>query len=265
MRRFSANKKIAAGLAALAIMTAVSPMTAQASGWEMGRTGNLTYITLKGWPQENILNRLPQLGLSQDCQQWIQDILSGICPELPTGPETPVEPEIPVEPEEPTEPETPELPSEPDAPVVPELPSQPVEPETPGESEKPLQPQSAYAQQVIELVNAERAREGLSPLVYDAVIEKAALVRAKEIQTSFSHTRPNGTSFTTAMQEAGAAYRTAGENIAWGQKSPQEVVKAWMNSPSHRANIMKAGYGRIGVGYLTNAQGTPYWVQLFAN
>ena len=114
-------------------------------------------------------------------------------------------------------------------------------------------------------MNIERAREGLKPLTYDAAIEDAALVRAKEIQTSFSHTRPNGTSFATAMKEAGVNYRRAGENIAWGQKTPEEVVSAWMNSPSHRANIMNANYGRIGVGHLTNARGTSYWVQLFAN
>lgn len=122
-----------------------------------------------------------------------------------------------------------------------------------------------FAQQVVSLVNAERAKEGLGALTVDAGIEKAALVRAKEIQSSFSHTRPNGAGFSTALQEAGVNYRASGENIAWGQRSPEEVVTGWMNSPSHRANIMNGNYSRIGVGHLQNADGVSYWVQLFAN
>ncbi len=123
---------------------------------------------------------------------------------------------------------------------------------------------SDYATQVVELVNIERAKEGLSPLTIDATITTAAMVRAGEIQTSFSHTRPNGTQFSTAMKEAGAQYTMAGENIAWGQKTPEAVVTAWMNSPGHRANIMNANFTRIGVGHVKNAAGTSYWVQLFA-
>ena len=123
----------------------------------------------------------------------------------------------------------------------------------------------SYVQQVVDLVNGERAKEGLAPLVLDNTLSQAAQVRAGEIQTSFSHTRPNGKNFATAIKEAGATYRTAGENIAWGQKTPEEVVKAWMNSAGHRKNIMSSSYGKIGVAYLQNASGTPYWVQLFTN
>ena len=96
----------------------------------------------------------------------------------------------------------------------------------------------SYTQQVVDLVNAERAKEGLSPLTIDPKVEKAATVRANEIQSNFDHTRPNGSSFSTALTEQGVNYRGAGENIAWGQRTPQEVVTAWMNSPGHRANIM---------------------------
>ena len=123
----------------------------------------------------------------------------------------------------------------------------------------------SYMEQVVSLVNAERAKEGLSPLTLETDMTNAAMVRAKEIQTSFSHTRPDGTSFATALKEAGVSYQRSGENIAWGQKTPEIVVNAWMNSSGHRANIMNANFTRIGVGYLTNASGTPYWVQLFAN
>lgn len=122
---------------------------------------------------------------------------------------------------------------------------------------------SAYAKQVVNLVNKERAKAGLSALTIDSKVEKAALVRAKEIQSSFSHTRPNGSTFVTALKEAGVSYNGAGENIAWGQKTPEEVVTAWMNSPGHRANILNKNFKYIGVGNLQNSSGTQYWVQLF--
>lgn len=185
-----------------------------------------------------------------------------ITPERPTEAEKPVVPDRPTMPERPTEAEKPtvaERPTEAEKPSKPETPTEPQKPTTPG------QPENSYAAQVIELVNKERAKEGLHPLVYDAALERAALVRAKEIQTNFSHTRPDGSSFSSAVREENVAYRRVGENIAWGQRSPEEVVSAWMNSPSHRENIMRENFGRIGVGYLTNAKGVSYWVQLFAD
>lgn len=121
----------------------------------------------------------------------------------------------------------------------------------------------SYTQQVVDLVNAERAKEGLAPLTIDPLVEKAATVRANEIQSNFDHVRPNGSSFSTAIKEQGATFRGAGENIAWGQRTPQEVVNAWMNSPGHRANIMNTNYTHIGVGNTQNSSGTQYWVQLF--
>lgn len=117
--------------------------------------------------------------------------------------------------------------------------------------------------QVINLVNQERAKEGLPALTYDAEIEKAALVRAKETEESFSHTRPDGRQFSTALTEAGVTFRGAGENIAYGQKTPEQVMQGWMNSPGHRANIMNKNYTKIGVGYYQNANGVNYWTQLF--
>lgn len=121
----------------------------------------------------------------------------------------------------------------------------------------------AFIKEVVNLVNAERAKEGLSPLTIDTRVQAAAQVRAKECEQLFSHTRPNGTSFSTALKEQNVSYRSAGENIAWGQKTPQEVVTAWMNSSGHRANIMNANFTTIGVGYYENARGTDYWCQLF--
>lgn len=138
-------------------------------------------------------------------------------------------------------------------------------PENKPEAEKPGSGQTAtQAAEIVRLVNEERARAGLSPLTIDRNMEKAGMVRAKEIVNSFSHTRPNGTSFATALKEQGVTYRGAGENIAWGQKSAQAVMDAWMKSPGHRANILDAKYTKIGVAHYQNSQGTNYWVQLFA-
>ena len=122
--------------------------------------------------------------------------------------------------------------------------------------------ESRYISEVVRLVNAERAKEGLSALQMDSSLNSAAQVRAKEIVTNFSHTRPNGSSCFTALSEAGIKYNGSGENIAYGQKTPAEVVNAWMNSAGHRANIMSSKFTKIGVGCY-NSNGTYYWSQFF--
>ncbi len=122
-----------------------------------------------------------------------------------------------------------------------------------------------YVKEVINLVNAERAKEGLPALTMNKQVQAAAQIRAMECEQLFSHTRPNGTSFVTALQEQNVSYRRAGENIAWGQRTPQQVVTGWMNSAGHRANIMNPNFTTIGVGYYQNANGTNYWSQLFTS
>ena len=119
-----------------------------------------------------------------------------------------------------------------------------------------------YAMQVAGIVNRERAANGLAPLKYSDKLSEAALVRAEEIQSVFSHTRPNGTRCFTAVTEAGINYRSVGENIAYGQRTPEEVMNSWMNSSGHRANILGA-YDYIGIG-VTYKNGTYYWSQFFA-
>ncbi|MBD5137352.1 MAG: hypothetical protein HDT39_15600 [Lachnospiraceae bacterium] len=121
----------------------------------------------------------------------------------------------------------------------------------------------SFAEQVADLVNAERAKAGLSPLTLDKEISSAALIRTKEIEKSFSHTRPDGRKFTTVLTDNGIKFRGAGENIAWGYVSPEKVMEAWMNSEGHRANILDPDYKKIGVGYNKNSAGTSYWTQLF--
>ena len=133
----------------------------------------------------------------------------------------------------------------------------------PEETQDGGQTQGDYAE-VVRLVNAERAKQGLSALKVSTTVQSAAQVRAKEIKQSFSHTRPNGSSCFTALTEAGVSYRGAGENIAYGQSTPAAVMNAWMNSEGHRANIMNGSFTTIGVGY-TVINGTPYWTQMFTS
>ena len=108
-------------------------------------------------------------------------------------------------------------------------------------------------------------------MVWDETVTTAAMTRSKEIEKSFSHTRLDGRGFGTAITDLGITYRGAGEiptlvtNTAkvWGQKTPEAVMNAWMNSEGHRANILNPNFKKIGVGYRTNSQGTTYWTQLF--
>lgn len=124
---------------------------------------------------------------------------------------------------------------------------------------------SGYANQVLSLLNEERAKAGLAPLTMNQNAVNAANVRAKEIVSSFSHTRPNGQSPFTALNEAGASYHAAGENIACGQKTPTEVMTGWMNSSGHRANILNSNFTQVGIACFEDPNSTYgyYWVQLF--
>ena len=151
------------------------------------------------------------------------------------------------------------------------LPDQPggMLPDQPG-NPAPDQPgtdgsQDAFANEVVRLVNEERAKAGLPALTVDRGAASAAQVRAKEIERSFSHTRPDGSSFNSALTEAGVNFRGAGENIAYGQNSPEKVMEGWMNSSGHRANILNGNFTKIGVGHYKSASGVDYWTQLFTN
>lgn len=124
-------------------------------------------------------------------------------------------------------------------------------------------PESADVQKVIDLVNAERAKAGLSPVEEASDVSAAAAVRAQEISRNFSHTRPNGTYYTTVLDQTGVRYMGSGENIAYGQQTPEAVMSGWMNSQGHRANILDRNFTKIGVSCYENAGGVKYWVQLF--
>ena len=171
-----------------------------------------------------------------------------------------------------------------------ELPAQPPEEETPPAEEAPPQetpdeepPQETppaqenpdedapeesggvqeAAEAVTSLVNAARRDAGLSELELDADLCAAAQARAQEIAQSFSHTRPDGSSCFTILEEFGISYRAAGENIAMGQRTPEEVMDGWMNSSGHRANILNGTFTSIGVGYYVDGAGAAHWVQIF--
>ena len=102
------------------------------------------------------------------------------------------------------------------------------------------------AAQVVDQVNAERARAGLGALRVDGELTRAAQVRAREIAQSFNHTRPDGAAWSTVSASA------LGENIAMGQKTVDKVMAAWMTSRGHRENILRPGFGSIGA-YLGEA------------
>lgn len=120
----------------------------------------------------------------------------------------------------------------------------------------------AYEQEVIRLVNVERAKYNLKPLTEDWELSRVARYKSQDMHDRryFDHNSPTyGTPF-QMMKAFGLTYRSAGENIAMGYRTPQAVVTGWMNSSGHRANILNSSYTRIGVGYVADGN---YWTQHF--
>ena len=270
--------KILPGFLALAVVSTMgmAPATVQAAGIEdvkqnlQGKgiivAGNVSNL-------EELKQKLESMGIDCSIPGWLESL----CPELPgigqpgdsdtpdnnqpenTSVPDDNQPENPGTPDN-NQPETPGTPdgSQPEYSVTPDnnQPENPSVPDTDTEN-------ASFVRQVVNLVNQERAKAGLSPVTADTSIQAAAQVRAKEIEKSFSHTRPDGSSFSTALTQQGVTYRGSGENIAWGQKTPEQVMNGWMNSDGHRANILNKNFTKIGVGYHQNASGTNYWTQLF--
>lgn len=121
---------------------------------------------------------------------------------------------------------------------------------------------SAFENEVIRLVNVERSKKGLQPLRANWELSRVARFKSQDMVDNryFSHTSPTYGSPFQMIRSFGMTYRTAGENIAYGQRTPQAVVNAWMNSSGHRANILNASYTQIGVGYVADGH---YWTQMF--
>lgn len=122
-----------------------------------------------------------------------------------------------------------------------------------------------FENQVINLTNAERQKQGLPPLTADWQLSRVARYKAMDMRDNgyFSHTSPTYGSPFTMIKDFGLSYTAAAENIAEGQTTPQAVVTAWMNSPGHRANILSTQYTIIGVGYAQGGSYGVYWSQMF--
>lgn len=117
----------------------------------------------------------------------------------------------------------------------------------------------SYAAEVLEIVNRERNANGLKALTMTKSLTDGAMLRAAETTQSFSHTRPNGERCFTAFEWV----NSAGENIAYGQRNPSEVMNGWMNSSGHRANILSSSFTCIGIGCF-EYNGRLYWAQAFS-
>ena len=126
----------------------------------------------------------------------------------------------------------------------------------------PTNAQQSVEKQVITLVNQERAKAGLPALKEDWELSRVAKYKSQDMHDNryFDHNSPTYGSPFEMMKSFGIHYSYAGENIAQGQRSAQEVMNAWMNSSGHRANILSKNFTYIGVGYVEDGH---YWTQQF--
>lgn len=183
----------------------------------------------------------------------------------PSEPSTPSTPSQPTTPETPSQPTTPTTPSQPTTPTTPSEPATPATPSVPSTSSPSASGSvSSLEQQVVTLVNQQRAAYGLGALTLSAKLSDGARLKSQDMQKNryFDHNSPTYGSPFDMMRSLGITYGSAGENIAQGYSSAEAVVNAWMNSPGHRANILNAKFTQIGVGYVSNGG---YWTQWFTN
>lgn len=126
-------------------------------------------------------------------------------------------------------------------------------------------PLQSFEDEVVRLINRERTSRGLQALTVNWELARVARYKSQDMidKNYFSHTSPTYGSPFTMMQNFGLRFSAAAENIAYGQRTAQEVVNAWMNSAGHRANILSASYTQTGVGAAKKSNGTLYWTQMF--
>ena len=200
-------------------------------------------------------------------EELLQPILNWPNVTKPTAPPATPKPTTPPATQKPTTPPATQKPTTPPATQKPTTPPATQKPTTPPATTNPTTPPattapgySAVQQQILQLVNQERAKAGLNALALDSLLTKVATEKARDMSANnyFSHTSPTYGSPFDMMRSFGVKYSYAGENIAAGQRSAQEVMNAWMNSSGHRANILNANFTKIGVGYVNNQ-----WVQMF--
>ena len=122
----------------------------------------------------------------------------------------------------------------------------------------------AVEQRVLELINAERAKAGLAPVSYNGILDSAAEKHASHMSRVGRMAHDSIGDGDPGQRARAEGWRRAwGENVATGQTSPEQVVREWMNSPTHRRNIMDPDFRSMGVGYVTAANGRSYWAQEF--
>ncbi len=123
-----------------------------------------------------------------------------------------------------------------------------------------------WALQVLALTNAERAKNGLNPLEWDDSLANLGKTHCEDMinRNFFAHNNPDGETPFDRMKKAGISYHAAGENIAAGQYSPEAAMKAWMDSPGHRQNILNPEFKSLGVGVVKGGEYGIYWAQEFA-
>ncbi|KZE80712.1 serine protease [Paenibacillus elgii] len=238
----------------LALTSVFGAGMASASAAPCPVTDNNTLSTISqkyGIDLSSLLKSNPQL--SNPNVIWKGMIIN--LPECDNGwqPTTPVKPQpVPAKPQ-PTTPVN----TQPTTPAKPQPTTPAQQPDT---SSQQGTDQSAFASQVVNLVNQERAKAGLKPLASDSALTSMALAKAKDMYTNnyFDHTSPTYGSPFDMMKSFGITFSYAGENIAKGQRSPQEVMNAWMNSEGHRQNILSPNFTKIGVAYYNGE-----WVQEF--
>jgi uncharacterized protein YkwD len=126
-------------------------------------------------------------------------------------------------------------------------------------------PQDAFDQQILGLVNQERAKVGADPLKINEQLDLAADQHTLDqaSMNKMSHTGSNGSNMGDRIQNAGYLFSSAGENVAYGFGDAAAVMSGWMNSEGHRQNILNPNYKEIGIGYAQGADGRPYWTQDF--
>ncbi|TDC68078.1 hypothetical protein E1200_12765 [Actinomadura sp. GC306] len=141
--------------------------------------------------------------------------------------------------------------------------SRPAAPRTKAPAAPPATTSGGPAAQVIALVNKERAKQGCRAVTADPLLTRAAQAHSADMKRRgfFDHTNPDGKDPGDRITATGYRWSTYGENIAKGQPTAASVMKAWMNSPGHRANILNCRFAEIGVGLVTS--GGPYWTQNF--
>lgn len=124
----------------------------------------------------------------------------------------------------------------------------------------------SWAEEVFALTNAQRQKNGLKPLKWDKSLALLAEIHCEDMieRGFFDHVNPDGETPFDRMREYDIEYWTAGENIAAGQYSPKAVVEAWMNSETHRENILSPNFKSTGISVLKGGDYGIYWVQEFA-